>query len=89
MNSNKSSTQVVSTDVHRIDSIQIKVDTLEQKLNRLNPRIDSTNRVVDTVKKKIFSNDTKIQNIQQTAKSQDSVIRSYNPTQLQKYFSDY
>lgn len=83
------SDNTISVDQHKVDSIQTRVDTLEKRLERINPRIDSTNRVVDTVKKKILSNDGKIQNIREAAKKQDSIIHSYSPDQLQQFFSNY
>lgn len=74
---------------HKIDSINVDVDTLKKKVLQIDPQLDNNKKSIDTVKKIIHFNDLKLQDIQKSAKKRDSVINSFTSDQLQKYFSEY
>jgi peptidoglycan hydrolase CwlO-like protein len=87
--SRKQDSSTITDNVKQIQILQVRVDSLKKKIIGLNPKLDSTNRAIDTVKTKIRYNETRLQDIQKSAKKSDSILNTYSSDELQKYFTDY
>lgn len=82
-------TPVIVKDQQKIDSLNIRVSSLEDEIKSLSPKLDSNNKRIDSVKAIVKSNVQQVKNVQVHAKMVDSVLGTYTSDQLKKYFSDY